>query len=355
MLNKKIKVICDFFNIKYNEIAHIKPGNPYGKFIEKIDILFKKSNHKIIKAKMADGKFESDYFNHNYKIGRNQTWFYIYNGLFFLGLIKDRNYKNEKIAKGIEVLELTKYNSLKSYLKSNEAKDNILFNFKQESIWFKKIIIGSFFNFFIDTNTRTNWIKLDQLKKFKEKKYNTKYKGVFEHLYMVAKNTEISITENDKEKLEKFINNLATKSKKEINEALSKESDEVRIIEGLRRKFSKDLKQEFEDYEKSMLNVIDEYAKTFDTNIKMTKTDKAHIIPVWYLVQQKRWDDIANPNNGLILDPNTHRLFDKDKNTTLRGNKIYNDYHEFIIDEKFLNPERRAFINEWIEKEAILK
>ncbi|NQZ29225.1 MAG: HNH endonuclease [Mycoplasmatales bacterium] len=350
MTIKKIKLVCDKFNIDFNNIERQKFSNPYGNFIAKIDILFKEYNQNILKAKINENHFVFEYFPNQYKIGKNQTWHYIYNGLFFLGLIKDRNYEDDKITSGLHIPEITQFNSLKEYINSSVANDNISRNFKQDPEWFKKLIVGSIYSYSIKKKINSSIFHQEHILKFKEKRYTSKYENMFETLYNIVTNNILLIDENDKKKLNKFAERLTTKSRKEIKKALSEKSEETRTIERLRRQFSKDLEQEFKSYEKLMLNVIDEYAKTFDINIKMTKTDKAHIIPVWYLVKQKRWDDIANPNNGLILDPNTHRLFDKDKNTTIKDNKIYNNYHEFIINDKFLNPERQQFIDEWIEK-----
>ena len=81
----------------------------------------------------------------------------------------------------------------------------------------------------------------------------------------------------------------------------------------------------------------------------MNLVDKAHIVPVWYLLKNKRYEDIKNPNNGLILDPNTHRIFDQDKDVKLSKDYsiIFNNFLSFNINKIFLNKERIKFLKEW--------
>ena len=118
-------------------------------------------------------------------------------------------------------------------------------------------------------------------------------------------------------------------------------------VKKLRNKFVNNLNEEF-DYFKTK-NIIRKYAKTFDSNNKMNFVDNAHIVPVWYLIKNKRYNDIVNPNNGLILDPNTHRIFDKDKDVEISKDYsiIFNNHISFNINKIFLNDERIKFLKEW--------
>ena len=118
-------------------------------------------------------------------------------------------------------------------------------------------------------------------------------------------------------------------------------------VKKLRNIFVKKLDKEF-NYLKTK-NIIKKYAKTFDFDNKMNLVDNAHIVPVWYLIKSKRYNDITNPNNGLILDPNTHRIFDKDKDTKISKDysTIFNNYISFTINKIFLNEERIKFLKEW--------
>ena len=165
----------------------------------------------------------------------------------------------------------------------------------------------------------------------------------------------INVTKNNFHNFESIVKNLSldkltnflNSPKNNIDENKDYYIKQNKDVKKLRDKFVNNLNEEF-DYFKTK-NIINEYAKTFDSNNKMNLVDNAHIVPVWYLIKNKRYSDIANSNNGLILDPNTHRIFDKDKDVEISKDysTIFNNHISFNINKIFLNDERIKFLKEW--------
>ncbi len=84
----------------------------------------------------------------------------------------------------------------------------------------------------------------------------------------------------------------------------------------------------------------DELKKYISWNNSFDFPDAAHIISVKRCVDEERIDSIADPNNGLILDPNTHRLFDRDQIMSI---------DELNIPEAFLTVDRIKYLKEFFE------
>lgn len=127
-----------------------------------------------------------------------------------------------------------------------------------------------------------------------------------------------------------------------------KEIEEDKRVKSLRRVFINSIDKQLE----LMCDVLEEKLSTFIVGNNFERPERAHIIPVSHLYQNDRWEDIANHNNGIILDPNTHTLLDA-------GLLTFNDdFHLIYTDTKkvyskinsiFLNAERKQFIKEYID------
>ena len=119
-----------------------------------------------------------------------------------------------------------------------------------------------------------------------------------------------------------------------------KEIEKSNLIQRLRSNFVKKIKEEDDIFLK---NIIFELPQA------------AHIVPVWYLAKNKRFEDIENPNNGMLIDPNTHVLMDIKKLLIIDDEIIYKNTYIKIKDEH-LNSERKKFIkerNQLIKKNVI--
>ena len=147
---------------------------------------------------------------------------------------------------------------------------------------------------------------------------------------------------------------------KDIHKTNITDNDKRRVnrnpdVEKARQKFVKNINDEYASFS-NQLKTVSEYAKTFSTNVEMEHVERAHIIPVWYLVKNNRVDEIENNNNGLILDPNSHRLFDNDPSFKFINEELIgNAYTNFKIDKLFMNEERKKYIAEWIENQKDFK
>lgn len=264
--------------------------------------------------------------------------------------MEQKNYIPRKLGpefKGIEILILKSvYLKSEDYIETREIKEKIIELSKEfskknvEFLYKQKDKYGSMFYHAIRrgiTKLSKNGFIESKIKNEKKGPYKkTKKLKDFENIeefYEKVNNFAIS--------LQKYLNfNLKytkdiKKFEKEIeNEKSEREIENKKFILKLRSKFKKELQLELKEKMK----------KNFLENNNFKYPDAAHIIPVFYLIKNKRYQDISDPNNGLMLDPNTHRLFDCER-TIIQDNIILCDWN-ILISKKFLNIKRQKFINE---------
>lgn len=134
-----------------------------------------------------------------------------------------------------------------------------------------------------------------------------------------------------------------------ISENANKIVDENNpLIVSLRNKFRNNLIKEFEDYKKA-IGIVNEYKQTYIKDQEIAVRDCAHIISVQKLIEEERIDEISNIENGMILDPNTHRLFDNNIDTYLKDNIIFTPTYKVELDP-ILMKRKTKYINEYLEQ-----
>lgn len=166
-----------------------------------------------------------------------------------------------------------------------------------------------------------------------------------ESFWVVAKNIYKNKIKNIKYVNEELIREL---KKYKIDKSLTKEEiNKQEIIIKLRYEFKKRIDNQRKWYRKKIKKRKNTYI-----NFEFPSPERSHILPVYFLYKNNRLTEIANPNNGLFLDPNTHRLFDQ---KYLKFNSNY----DFVwvdtniiyrrLDKKILTPERKEYINEYMQ------
>lgn len=134
-----------------------------------------------------------------------------------------------------------------------------------------------------------------------------------------------------------------------VLKAYEKEVDENDpLILSLRNKFRKNLIKEFDEY-KNAINIIDEYKQTYIIDQSIAVRECAHIISVKKLIEEERIEEISNIENGMILDPNTHRLFDNNADTYLKDNVIYTPTYSVNLDPNLMK-RKIKYINEYLKQ-----
>ena len=364
---ESLKKLLKYFDLTIDDIENEKYNNGWTNWIPRIKILFKNQN-KEIKAELKNGYFHSDHFKVKiHKAVSGGAWHCTYHGLYFFGLMDNKKNSNKNSIR-IIIDDLERFNSFEEYLEYG-AKEKILNNFKNDELWFQKRIIGASIQYAIENNL--DIISATGKVEFIQKEYSSKYKFYVDSLLLIflgeneKNNVEISsINENisneknnmdiknnnDSEWYHKAKNAIKEYDKEEIIKKLKNKSDneinQDECVKKLRKIFKDEINNEFNEFNKKSA-----IHNTFDSNLQFKFPEAAHIISVSQLINEKRLEEIANPNNGLLLDPNTHTLLDRDD---LEYNKeeqtLYNEWHTFMINKKFINNKRQKYLDEKFPK-----
>lgn len=358
------------------ENSNAKPVSILGGYIQKLENAFAcKSN--LIKFKMEENNMLSSNLipGIKYKRGSSNTYHYIQSALWMFGIIENRKYSEEKMfLEGWTLKGVASHENFESYLMENGDISHL------KSGLVDKIIYTSIIHFLMDEETKSEIIENSKSKISHQ--IISRYSSMFDYIYMLTfkdktpfhKQKLIHFVQNKKQiiktrkqiKTPNEIKRVISKHQKEHNEALSvewskekqgeahKKINENKLIIKLRDIHREDIKNELNTYKKA-INVIDKYVSTFNIQKQVGPVQEAaHIMPVYKLVEKDRLGDIANHHNGLLLDPTTHRMFDKnllifsEDNSKLISNKEKIDFdYVFEIPKKLLTKERIDFIEEW--------
>ena len=167
--------------------------------------------------------------------------------------------------------------------------------------------------------------------------------------WMKIQNSDILDLTNAEESIKEYLGEIDQNYlKKSVEHVLSMYSknliQEDKLIKKLRREFRIALLKE------AIEKGLGEYTGLKDINL--LDSEAAHILWVKEIkVNNLNYKWIANPNNGLLLNPNTHNIFDKKKitlNTDGKFISVDNDYKKVklpTLNKKILNSERIFFIN----------
>lgn len=223
---------------------------------------------------------------------------------------------------------------------------NFLYSFQDNT--------GSFFDHQI-RNTRNTFEKANFLIKGKNGGYSATKKLLNKDISLNIANIQSFIEKYSNQAKKIGIQNIIKKFEFDfdaIKVKTKKEIEDTNMVKYLRSCFRSDLENEYE----TIMEKIDGYYSTclIDNDFKFP--EGAHIISVKKLFNEKRYADIANHQNGLLLDPNTHTLFDR--GTLLlqydNGYKFVDNQSGKIIEEirkDFINDERKKYLDEYIKKQ----
>ncbi len=167
--------------------------------------------------------------------------------------------------------------------------------------------------------------------------------------WMKIQNSDILNLSDAEDSIKEYLNEVdQTYLKESVEHAMSMFKhnliQEDKLISKLRREFRNALLKEATE------NGYGEYTGLND--ISVFDSEAAHILGVKEIKENNldyKW--IANPNNGLMLNPNTHTILDKKKITlTVEGtfiavSKDYEGKELPSLEEELLNEERIMFIN----------
>ncbi len=313
-----------------------------GSYLNKVDFVLKTSQDKMI-VDYTDGKYiTSNIFPKRYE---KSTYDYLLNSLLLFGIIK----KKPKLLKGqIIKVDLKHQNlkSLKEYLKNRTIKENTssLKEFNSQTNILDKMIFSSYLY-------EKKELNIDNIGRYKYM-FN-----IFCYMLGIEKVLDFKIRQNDSRRYQDEIE--IQKFKQEYkpyirdiddDEALKKILAST-LVSKYRRQFREELHKEFNSILKNkMMDVINNYEmKTFDKDNDFIFPEGAHIVPVKYLIQNDRIEEIKNHHNGMLLDPNTHTLFDR-LQLKIEGNSIMQEEVEiFKIHHEFLTEKRKKYIKEYNE------
>lgn len=121
---------------------------------------------------------------------------------------------------------------------------------------------------------------------------------------------------------------------------------EQALVKVFRREFSNNMRKL---YKLKLLNCW-----TSIENRIFPITEKAHIVPVEFLKKEKRYTEISDPLNGLILEPNIHKLWDKgyiEINSNLVVTTLSGQNLNMKLDEIHNNEDTKKYLSERIEIE----
>ena len=342
-----------------------------GNYFKVLSRAFKnKESHFSFKLINKEYLITNMFKGEKYKIGTGNTMAYVQTALEMLSIKSPTKYSEEDMVnKGWDLNEIQNYDSLDDYLYSDKI-------FKQlTSKRFENYIRTAIYHFLILDNNSEGFLKKN-IRTFSPNSLSD-FKNSFDSLYIAVfkeKTPYYGIHPKTKNLMEisssvkEMTNDLISENMNELNilkEEVKNSKGPAKIkyligqsatISSLRRIHREGIRKQLISYKKQM-NIIDDYAFCFDLDKKVGKiAEAAHIIGVQELVLDGRFSDISNPNNGLLLDPNTHKNFDGNKLMFSTGfEQLLPIENEpgldilFNIPNFFLNDERKTYIKEWIK------
>lgn len=339
--NEKEKMIDDilrYFNI--DSPNKVKPTNPWGNYISKINMLFKNriSTLRMIEINSQHWKIAGIPNQREYIRGTGQTIHYLIDGLYFFGFIKSRRYNENMLLEGIELPEIIHNQDFDAYLASATTKSNIYNNFEKDIEWFQKRICSAVSMYLTKNNIRDK--KYSSILAIYNEQYDSKFRGIIDKISLLMSNDNyVKIPQGIKEKIKQ------TYTSKGIEE-LELDKDFI----NLRSKFREKLKAIVEKTYNGLRNEN-------ELLIDYKKCEAAHIIPVYKLIEENEMDDIINPDNGIFIDPNMHTMYDASDTKVI----FKNETGEFIDKDnnvigviKINSKERIDFLNkrnDWIKEQ----
>ena len=370
------KKLASFYGIQLDD-KDIKPVSILGGFVSKLEkafdcmsnhIEFKKVGNEWITSNLFPGKV--------WKKSDSNTYDYIRRSLWMFGILDNDEYSvNDMLAYGWELKGVAEFDDFETYLLNKEDISNM----NHPSL--KKVIFTSMIHFLMDDITDSPQIEIHKSKMSNNIMSN--YKRLFDSIYLftfkqktpfhkrdiVNKGVVTSSVGRKEEDIPTNYDNrfqtILNKYQDELNkikiEVTTKDDDEFKeslrnnkLIRALRKEHRNNIKEELNTY-KAAINVVNEYASTFDIRRSIGPVQEAaHIIPVSALAKEERIKEIGDSNNGLLLDPTTHRMFDKglllfsnDNSKLVSNREKINFNYEFLIPNKLLTASRIIFIEEW--------
>lgn len=378
------KKLADYFHIDLNN-ENLKIASALGAYITKMKLVFKTTDPVISFSAHSENKMSSNLFNGtHFKRGTNNTYDYIQDALEMFGLKKYEKYDENKILKsGWIIPALSVYKTFEDYL----YKETDFHNIKSGA--YNSKIFTSIFVYLYGEKTELESIRNNYGKDMENNFSN--YKSMFDYIYLYIfkeKNPYhgqpinvapmfregsvqdvISISSIKQEplniKIEAILDKEISKLTYFANSIKNTENpaEEKRLINynrhviKLRTIHREDLKEEFNTF-KAAHNIIDEYITTYNLEKPFGNVQEAaHIVPVSDLIKEERFEDIGNKENGILLDPTTHKMFDKGlllfsgDNTMLVSNPEKFPFEfEYKIPNGLLTDSRIEYIKEWKER-----
>jgi len=396
MQNKKYyaKKLADYFSIDLNS-DDLRISPLHGGYVQKLKKIFEKNIDHAIFNDVGDNKLSSNILDAEYKRGTSNTFHYIHNALIFFGILKMEKYnENNMINYGWDLPDVKKYKTFDDYLIN--TNNEILRSDRNKIFTSILVFLYGETTDFYSINKNLKNIQNKEMKYYMKKgKHSTYFKLIlsryldfFDSIYLMVfkeknpfhgdrnaikiykdnlgsnysslpnikrKNKSSEIIKNNKMELDRlstYLNEYASVDNFEKTRTVKYN----KAVAPLRKIHRDDIKNELKWFKKA-INIIDDYATTFNLKQRIGNVQEAaHIISVEDLLKEKRYEDIGNKDNGLLLDPTTHRMFDKGMlvfskdNRRLIPSSSESFEYEFTIEKEFLNSERLKFINEWKEK-----
>ena len=362
------KKLALHFGIDLNN-KDLKIVSVLGGYIKKMELIFKSNQSKISFNFHENNKISSNLFNHNkYKRNTGNTYYYVWDAINMFGMMSDTRYNEDEMVKeGWELKDLVKYDSFEEYLIGADNFSNIT------SGKFDTKIFTSIYVYMYGETTKLKSITSNYGSNFKA--ISSDFKGLFDHLYLYifkernpyhgmhfSKNMTARKTNT---KIKTIIDKEDSKLKKLANiiKNVDNPAEEKRLINynrqviKLRRIHREDLKEQFNTF-KDVHNIIDKYITTYNLEKQFGNVQEAaHIIAVSDLVKEGRFEDIGNKENGILLDPTTHKMFDKglllfsgDNTKLISYPEKFPFEFEYKIPNGLLTDSRIEYIKEWKER-----
>ena len=292
------------------------PGN-YTKLIKEIF-----TNNKLdIKFNFIN-KNDKEYIETNFhdivKSGAGNTMRYVHSGLSLVNLINFKYNEKEMRTQGWYIPGI-KYKTLENYLWNNpkwylDKKNNKSF---RNRMYTATIL-------FLSNNLETMDYSSNNIQKFhnsfskitSNKKSN--YHGMFESIYSGVFNANIPYSQNSKAKKNSFgyVNSKDLNELKKSYESIFKISKEISLNILVHHKYIKEIKN-INKYRKIFRNSLIHMSGSKNMNYLISDfqyLEAAHLVSVKESIKDNDLKAIMNPLNGLLIDPNLHKIIDNSGN-----------------------------------------
>ena len=374
------KNLADHFGIDLNDQS-LSISSLLGGYIEKIEKIFETDNKVITFKAHGSDRISSNLFPYEYKRGSGNTYYYVKDVLeFFKVKTKTKYNENKMLKNGWLLPDIATYKSFDDYLIN--TKNEIDFDNTKK-------IFTSIFVFLYGETTEFKSINMNMDDATNQ--MLSRYSRMFDSIYLMVFKVKTPFAGERPKSISRNVNKNMTPTSKDssikqeplnikIEAILDKEiskltyfansikntenpAEEKRLINynrhviKLRTIHREDLKEEFNTF-KAAHNIIDEYITTYNLEKPFGNVQEAaHIVPVSDLIKEERFEDIGNKENGILLDPTTHKMFDKGlllfsgDNTMLVSNPEKFPFEfEYKIPNGLLTDSRIEYIKEWKER-----